>query len=237
MKKVSLVIAIIACLVAGNASATSVHVDFTDKIWSAADGHKKYYVPYADLGITVLVRAWEHYDLSLGNDGRITWNNGDGLGIAGNDEIEKTEYLKIMFVEGLYEYGDTSNPLPLISDEEDMYTLQLDSIELLDLFQDEGPAGEDEVAIIRGQGINLALSNPADDPMGYYQYSFDSPTFTSHLRFYGSNQKYGEEYDGFSDYAVAGLWLSSMSVPEPTSMLIFGAGLAGLAGVGRRRKK
>jgi len=235
MKKFAAVTAVATCLVAGSAYATSVHVDFTDPVWSAAEGRKGYYVPYADLGITVFVRAWNYFDLTVEQNGMITWNGGDGLGVGPDDEIGGTEYLKVMFFEGLYVYGE--NPLPTVEGDDDYFTLQLDKIELLDLFQNEGPDDADEMAFVRGQDFSLNLANSTNDPLGFFSYTFDPPSITNLVRFYGSTERIGGSYDGFSDYAVAGLWLTAEPVPEPATFLLFGAGLAGIIGTCKRRRK
>jgi hypothetical protein len=41
--------------------------------------------------------------------------------------------------------------------------------------------------------------------------------------------------DGFSDYSVKGLTYQAQSIPEPTTLLLLGAGFAGVAGLRWRR--
>lgn len=42
---------------------------------------------------------------------------------------------------------------------------------------------------------------------------------------------------GFGGFSIDDLTLETSAVPEPTTMLLFGTGIAGLAAVGRRRRK
>ncbi len=191
--------------------ANALSIDFRDTAWGGANGEQSYTVD----GVTAGAAGEDpHTDEYLYQD------NTDGLGILGgeNDEVDGYEWLTIslpnldvtgFMVTDLFAYPDGNNP--------------------------QGEHGE--------------------------VYLFNGSSELGHYHFYGadSNQGNGEQniafggviagvtsmqfYTNFTapgsdaghEYSVAGI--DTAPVPEPSTILLFGAGLAGLIGFRRKQKK
>ncbi len=134
---------------------------------------------------------------------------GDGIGLV-DDEIGGTEVLTVSFAP----------------------SVKLNSIYLLDLFVN---GSEFEVAqfditsdggVVDTSGIFGVGNN-----IGFVSWSTLGLNSVLTIDFTASSIFIDQ-----TDFALAGLDVDVAPVPEPATMLLFGTGLAGLAGVARRRK-
>ncbi len=155
---------------------------------------------------------------ALPGGNKLYWDNTDGLGILGGepDEIDSTEQLQIGFEDGIYTTG----------------------IWITDLFTDPDGGSDGE----NGQ-VTLTFLDGADqifDFSGLFKpgqgngelfvdfhgvYNIKSALFSVPG---GPNSK-GDEF------SVAGF--TAAPVPEPATLLMFGTGLLGLAGIRRKTEK
>lgn len=130
---------------------------------------------------------------------KITVNVMDGLGINDDEITFGTERLKIAFNE----------------------LVTLHTVEITDLFKD-GPLGISEVgsySLNGGSFINTFSS--VGGPNGAVTVNINA-TDVSYITFRA-------RLDLYSDYSVKGLTYTAKSVPEPSALLLLGAGLVGLA--------
>ncbi len=190
--------------------ANALSIDFRDTAWGGANGVQSYTVD----GVTAGAAGKEPHDKEF-----LYQDTTDGLGILGgeDDEIDGYEWLAIF--------------LP---------NLDVSGFMVTDLFA--SPDGNN----LQGEHGEVYLFNGSSE-IGHYD-------------FYGENshQGNGEQYIDFGgiiadvtlmqfytkfplpgeaghEYSVAGIDIAP--VPEPATMLLFGTGLVGLAGVTSRRRK
>lgn len=141
----------------------------------------------------------------------------DGLGIRGGepDEIDRLESLEILF----------NTP----------YVLR--DVAITDLFAsndgNQARGEEGYVHLYGGNGSFLQsftfFGNDSDQANGEQLVDFGQSLIVSRAVFSARNLSNNE-------FSVAG-FAKAAPVPEPATMLLFGVGLAGLAGLARRRKK
>lgn len=197
--------------------ANALLVDFTSTDWQGLNGLTTYNktVYGIDVGIS-------------GSGGSLTFNAndpagdinldpylngwGDGIGIA-DDEVSNDEILTITFSEwvtGTHIY-------------------------VLDLFSTEGEGAQFQV----GNGLWQPISAPIvlfppSGPLNKTDWGFRDIALDPSIAF--NTLRFKTNFDGgLSDFSVAGVDINP--VPEPATMLLFGAGLAGLAGFQNRKRK
>ncbi|MEM7432268.1 MAG: PEP-CTERM sorting domain-containing protein [Pseudomonadota bacterium] len=147
--------------------------------------------------------------------GRLYRDNRDGFGIRGgeHDEIDRHERLIVDFSRGYYENHGA-----------------ITAILITDLFDspDGGSTGESgwvRVFLTNGESFRLDFNQQSDDPNGELLVQLGGAYEVARFVFHASGMR-GHEY------SVAGF----VSVPEPTTLALFGSGLL-LAGLARRRRK
>lgn len=196
-------------LLAAEANAAPIYLDFTSGAWSAVEGQTETTLNQGSLGVTLSASG-----------GLLTFNEddspgaftdtmallGDGIGV-GDDEIGWGQSLTVSF----------SSVVSLLS------------FDLLDLYPGEGIDGAPEQFLVDyGIGGTATGSAGATNGAGYYGsgligLSVDSITFSA----------FGGDW---SDFALAGLWIddgiesalaieAANQVPEPGPLSLLGAGL------------
>ena len=97
----------------------------------------------------------------------------------------------------------------------------LDSVQITDLFLHEGPQGQPEIGMYSLNGGAFSSFTSVGGINGALTFNVFQSGINSIL-FKSSN-------DGWSDYSVKGLTYQTQSVPEPSTLLLLGAGFVGLA--------
>ncbi|PCJ45704.1 MAG: hypothetical protein COA99_04340 [Moraxellaceae bacterium] len=191
-----------------SATSQAAWIDFTSADWSGVQGQSS----FTQDGITVSSSNGNMTFNSTGdqqgckNSGADLACAGDGIGI-GDDEIT----------------GQSNQSISVTFDS----AVDIIQIELLDLFQGEGPAGADEVAVITVLNIDTTFSNPNQVVGGYLATGFQANGVT--------NLTLTAQNDSYSDYALARI--TTIDVAEPASFALFGLGLMGVGALRRRAKK
>jgi hypothetical protein len=232
MKQKSLIVAIMAvccCFLAVNANAFTAN--FSDSQFSAANNQQSKDFPSYELGV------WADISLPWGQppipeaSTKITWNTTglDGFGVKGNygyenDEIEKNEVLRV----GFGKFVNTQFVFEPVN---------LKSFTVSDLFYENGYK---EIG-----WYNLKLGLGPNDYSGWIEFKADNPSSTNGEKTILVNQTiYGIGFTapGHSitgqdhEFALKGMEYNT-AVPEPTTLLLLGLGLIGVAYVRRTLKK
>ena len=211
MKKIYSAITIFAVFLCVNIPSTQALM-FSDLNWNGYSNNN-YHKSFAggDTGLD-----YDIHFLALG--GKLTWNSNDGGIGVGDDEITGgREALLIWYSKPLY----------------------ISTFELVDLFH-EGPADSryQEAGFYGfdsdfGDGLTL-------DGFGYFEANLwqaiggegpDAGSFTVGIDGQVQGIAFFAGLNANNDYAVAGY---STPVPEPSTVLLLGLGLVGLAGLGRK---
>lgn len=194
-------------MLAGSANALSFEFDFRTAEWAPADGLSVF------ASAPVTVSAFNGAVPAL-----LFQDSTDGLGVKGGepDEIDKAEWLIVEF----------DSP----RDVWDVYITDL----FAPLDGDNNIYGERGTVELYGGGSTLLTSFQfdgisADQGNGELLVDFGATWQVSYLKFYADTVSFRN-----NEFSVAGL--NSSEVPEPATMLLFGTGLAGLAGALRRKK-
>jgi hypothetical protein len=129
--------------------------------------------------------------------------------------------------------GDGNQTLTLTFDS----VVSLSGFYFLDLYINPNESGAREQATITLDGVLFdtvdAIATVGD---GGYADLITTPIFAQTIQFSAvEDEIYWDDFN--NDYALAGVDVSSASVPEPTSILLFGAGLVGIAGISRFKKR
>lgn len=214
MKKNIFAMGLLGVLLFGIATgASGLTIDFTAPEWIGVEGQLTYTKTVFGIDVTL-----------DGNGGVLTYNandpgglisipplfgDGDGIGII-DDEVSQTELLTISFSQ----------------------SIRATDLYLLDAF---GSSSEQEAAEISIDGGLFEAVAGLGNPYGFVE--IDLTTFASFSGAFSSLTFRTLSDGGISDYSVAGLEFSPANeVPEPATMLLFGAGLTGLAAFRNRRK-
>ena len=197
--------------VAGAASATIIPddlaIDFRTSAWALAHGESEYTVGKVTAG-AYDVAIPEYWNAALHQDGV------DGLGVLGEepDEIDSFESMYVLIEDGM----------------------MLNGVWITDLFAapDGGETGEiGEIYFHEGASVYSFqfYGNDADQGNGEIWVDFRGEFLVSDALFVTYPWP---DYDD-NEFSVAGF--TAAAVPEPATMLLLGAGLIGLAGLGRKR--
>ena len=199
-----------ASLFNGTASATIIPgdlaIDFRSGDWAGAYGQSE----YSFGNVTV-----KSYDADNGGLTALLYQDGvDGLGVLGGegDEIDSYEFIWVHILGGM----------------------MLNGVWITDLFGDpDGGSGEEGQMLFRDMTGDWHWydfsGNDADQDNGEIWVDFEGEFLVNYAAF--GTEPWPDPDD--NEFSVAGF--TAAAVPEPTTMLLVGVGLIGLAGLGRKR--
>jgi PEP-CTERM motif len=192
--------------VAVSSNALALSINFTDGSWNGAQGQNSF-TTHAS-GLDLFAAPSPTAKITVNYIGGPSGDNSgmDGLGIN-DDEITQggTEQLNLVF----------SAPV------------MLNSVYITDLFND-GPNGASEVG---WYSLNGGMTFTSFSSVGALNGALTLNIFQSNI----SSITFKSGLDSFSDFSVKGLTYNAQSVPEPSTLLLLGAGLVGLATWKRRQ--
>ncbi|MEO7864236.1 MAG: PEP-CTERM sorting domain-containing protein [Nitrospirales bacterium] len=192
--------------VAVGSTAFANSIDFTDGSWNGAQGQNSFTTHVSN--IDLFAAPSQSAKITVNYIGGPSGDNSgmDGLGIN-DDEITQggIEQLKVVF----------ETPV------------MLDSVYITDLFNNEGSTGQAEQGMYSLNGGAFTSFASVGAFNGELTLNIFQPRISS-ITFKSSN-------DSWSDYSVKGLTYQIQSVPEPSTLLLLGAGLVGLAAWKRKK--
>ena len=197
------------------ALASTVSLDFTDSANFTGGTINGYNVDVTAINGTLTSNVGDNGGCVAGDNADIhnLACDGDGLGVN-NDEIT---------------YGSGSSQQRIVVTIDIDRATRVESIELLDLFQNEGGAGIHEWAQLSINGGAVIDIVSEGNIGGYVLYTLGQDYNTASIVF-----EFFTNIVAQSDFAVARINLSE--VPIPGALLLFGSGIFGL-GLFRRKRK
>lgn len=207
----------------------ALHVDFTDVYYKAADGLQSFHSDKDNLTLNALAFPSET------KIAYFTWTGNDGIGGGGTAGYEADEWE--FNISGCSSgQGDVLN----ISFDK---SVLLTEIYLTDFFYEQrnnkwyeemgGAVFLDDNGNPLGGGYFSQTDHSPSNSNGEYIIDvagiLGSNTLVKDVYLAGIGKQNGEDHE----FAVAGL--NANPVPEPATMLLLGAGMFGLAGVGRKK--
>jgi hypothetical protein len=191
--------------VAVSSNAMALSINFTDGSWNGAQGQNSFTTHASGIDLFAAPSPTAKITVNYIGGPSGDYSGMDGLGIN-DDEITQ---------------GGTEQ-LNLVF----AAPVTLNSVYITDLFKD-GPNGASEVGwySLNG-GIFTSFSSVG---------AFNGALTLNIFQPYISSITFKSGLDSFSDFSVKGLTYETRSVPEPSTLLLLGAGLVGLATWKRRQ--
>jgi hypothetical protein len=209
MKKLILTLIATTLLLTSNALAIPSDVDwavdFRSSDWSRLGS-----TPYVHSFTVGMVTA-----TALPDNNLLYWDRIDGLGVRGgeDDEIDLVEELRVDFAGGKY----------------------LTGVWITDLFKadDGGADGEwGQVDLTLFDNSTVSFDFTGEFPLGIENGELFK-SFGDNLNVLSAVFSIPQGQSNGDEFSVAGF--AAAPVPEPATLLLFGTGLIGLAGLGRKR--